>query len=78
MNYIAVRVTGDPNQENGEYKWTIGLLYSIVFTIKMSKKGDHRIEGYFYYVVLHLGDSGGRMGWREVPISTRINLVEFL
>lgn len=27
------------------------MLYGIAFTIKMSKKGDHRIEGYFDYVV---------------------------
>ena len=51
MNYIAVRGTGDPNLEDDEYKQAIGLLYGIAFTIKMSKKGDHRIEGYFDYVV---------------------------
>ncbi|WP_026668337.1 MULTISPECIES: GyrI-like domain-containing protein [Butyrivibrio] len=51
MNYIAVRGSGDPNEEDGEYKKTIGLLYSIAFTIKMSKKGSHQIEGYFDYVV---------------------------
>lgn len=51
MNYIAVRGQGDPNAEDGEYKRAIGLLYGIAFTIKMSKKGDHRIDGYFDYVV---------------------------
>ena len=51
MNYIAVRGQGDPNQEDGEYKKSIGLLYGIAFTIKMSKMGDHRINGYFDYVV---------------------------
>ena len=51
MNYIAVRGHGDPNEEDGEYKKAIGLLYGIAFTIKMSKKGDHQIEGYFDYVV---------------------------
>ena len=51
MNYIAVRGTGDPNQEDGEYKQSIGLLYGIAFTIKMSKKGNHQIDGYFDYVV---------------------------
>ena len=51
MNYIAVRGKGDPNQEDGEYKQSIHLLYGIAFTIKMSKKGDHSIEGYFDYVV---------------------------
>ena len=51
MNYIAVRGSGDPNIEGGDYKTAIGLLYAIAFTIKMSKKGSHRIEGYFDYVV---------------------------
>ena len=51
MNYIAVRGKGDPNEEDGEYKRAIGLLYGIAFTIKMSKKGDHRIDGYFDFVV---------------------------
>jgi len=51
MNYIAVRGKGDPNDENGEYKATIGLLYGIAFTIKMSGKSDHQIDGYFDYVV---------------------------
>ena len=51
MNYLAVRGQGDPNREDGEYKQAIGLLYGIAFTIKMSKKGDHRIDGYFDYTV---------------------------
>ena len=51
MNYIAVRGSGNPNAEDGEYKKAIGLLYGIAFTIKMSKKADRRIEGYFDYVV---------------------------
>ena len=51
MNYIAVRGSGNPNEEDGEYKRAIGLLYGIAFTIKMSKKGDHQIDGYFDYVV---------------------------
>ena len=51
MNYIAVRGEGNPNAEGSAYKQAIGLLYGIAFTIKMSKMGDHRIEGYFDYVV---------------------------
>jgi len=51
MNYIAVRGTGDPNEEGGSYKAAIGLLYGIAFTIRMSKKGNHQIDGYFDYVV---------------------------
>ena len=51
MNFIAVRGHGNPNEQDGEYKAAIGLLYGIAFTIKMSYKGSHRIEGYFEYVV---------------------------
>ena len=51
MNYIAVRGQGDPNREDGEYKQSIGLLYGIAFTIRMSRMGDHRIAGYYDYVV---------------------------
>ncbi len=50
-NYIAVRGKGDPNAEDGEYKASIGLLYGIAFTIKMSHKTDHNMDGYFEYVV---------------------------
>ena len=51
MNYIAVRGQGDPNVPDGEYKASIGLLYGIAFTIKMSKLGSRKIDGYFDYVV---------------------------
>lgn len=51
MNFLAVRGSGDPNEEGGAYKASIGLLYGIAFTIKMSKKGSRQIEGYFDYVV---------------------------
>lgn len=51
MNFVAVRGQGDPNEEGGEYKQSIGMLYGIAFTIKMSKMGSRRIEGYFDYVV---------------------------
>lgn len=51
MKYLAVRGTGDPNVEDGDYKKSIGMLYAIAFTIKMSKRSGHQIEGYFDYVV---------------------------
>lgn len=51
MNFIAVRGKGNPNEEDGEYKAALGLLYAIAFTIKMSNKGNHKIEGFFDYVV---------------------------
>lgn len=51
MSYVAVRGHGDPNAEDGEYQRSLPLLYGIAYTIKMSKKGPHAIEGYFDFVV---------------------------
>ena len=51
MDYLAVRGSGNPNDEGGAYKASIELLYGVAFTLKMSKMGDHRIAGYFDYVV---------------------------
>lgn len=51
MNYIAVRGKGDPNDENGEYKKAIEVLYAVAYTLKMSYKTDHKIDGFFEYVV---------------------------
>ena len=51
MKFIAVRGKGNPNEEGGAYKEAIGLLYGIAFTIKMSKKSGHKMDGYFDYVV---------------------------
>lgn len=50
-NYIAVRGTGDPNEEGSAYKQAIGLLYAVAYTLKMSYKTDHKIAGFFEYVV---------------------------
>lgn len=51
MNYVAVRGQGNPNNEDGDYKKSIGMLYAISYTIKMSKLGKHKLDGYFDYVV---------------------------
>lgn len=50
-NYIAVRGKGDPNDEGGDYKRAIGVLYAIAYTLKMSYKTDYRIKGFYDYVV---------------------------
>lgn len=51
MNYIAVRGQGNPNQQGGAYQQAVGVLYSIAYTIKMSDKSSHKIDGFFEYVV---------------------------
>lgn len=51
MNYIAVRGQGDPNEKDGAYQKAISVLYAVAYTIKMSYKGSHKIDGFFEYVV---------------------------
>ena len=51
MNFLAVRGKGNPNEEGGEYKQALEQLYGIAYTLKMSYKGDYRIDGFFEYVV---------------------------
>lgn len=65
MNYIAIRGKGNPNEENGDYKKTIGLLYNIAYTIKMSDKGSHKIDGFFEYVVPPLEGFWWQDGMKE-------------
>ena len=50
-SYIAVRGSGDPNEESGAYKAAVGVLYALAYTVKMSKMGDRRIDGYYDFVV---------------------------
>jgi len=80
MNYIAVRGKGNPNDEKGEYKDSIGLLYAIAFTIKMSYKGSHKIEGYFEYVVPPLEgfwwqEGGGEINYADKDGFNFISLI---
>ena len=51
MNFLAARGKGDPNAEGGAYKQALGMLYAVACTIKMSKLGKHKLEGYGDYVV---------------------------
>ena len=50
-NYIAVRGKGDPNEEGGAYQRAISILYAVAYTLKMSYKTDHKIKGFYEYVV---------------------------
>lgn len=51
MNYLAVRGKGDPNDPDGEYARSIPLLYGVAYTLKMSPRTGHVIEGFFDYTV---------------------------
>lgn len=50
-NYIAIGGKGNPNDENGEYKESMGVLYAVAYTLKMSYKTDYKINGFVQYVV---------------------------
>lgn len=49
--YAAVHGEGDPNEEDGAYKSAVGVLNGILYTIKMSRRSEHAIDGYFDFVV---------------------------
>ena len=51
MNFISASGKGNPNEADGEYSKSMNLLYGIAYTLKMSYKGDHKINGFFEYVV---------------------------
>ena len=51
VRYLAVRGEGDPNDPQGAYRTAVGQLYGVAYTVKMSKMGDHRMDGYFDFVV---------------------------
>lgn len=61
MNFIAIKGSGDPNEENGDYQNAIGLLYNVAYTLKMSYKTTYQIEGFYEYVVPPLEG----FWWRE-------------
>lgn len=71
MNFIAVRGKGNPNAEDGEYKQAIGLLYGIAFTIKMSARQAHNIDGYFDFVVPPLEGLWWQNGIRGVDYTRK-------
>lgn len=71
MNFLAVRGKGDPNQTDGEYKNSIGMLYAVAYTIKMSKLTDRKIQGYFDYVVPPLEGFWWQEGIKGVDYSKK-------
>ena len=70
-NYIAVRGQGDPNAEGGAYQEAIGVLYAVAYTLKMSSKSDHKIDGFFEYVVPPLEDFWWQEGTAGVVYSDK-------
>ena len=71
MNYIAVRGSGDPNEEDGAYQQAVGVLYAVAYTLKMSYKGARKIEGFFEYVVPPLEGFWWQEGMEGVDYSDK-------
>lgn len=59
-NYIAVRGTGNPNEEGGACQQAISILYAIAYTIKLNQRQIIK-EGFFEYVVSPLEG----FGWQD-------------
>ena len=51
MQFVAMEGKGNPNDVNGAYQKAIPVLYGVQYTLKMSKMGDRKPDGYFDYVV---------------------------
>lgn len=74
MNFAAVRGCGDPNEENGAYQQAIGVLYAVAYTLKMSRKTDRRIAGFFEYVVPPLEGFWQQAGGDTIDLSRKGDL----
>lgn len=73
-NYLAVRGKGNPNEEGGDYKKAIEMLYSVAYTLKMSPKNGRNINGFFDYVVPPLEGFWWQEGVDVVDLSRKDEL----
>lgn len=69
--FIAMRGRGDPNEEGGQYKAAVSVLYSLAYTIKMSNRGPYKIQGFFDYIVPPLEGFWWQEGARGVDYSNK-------
>ncbi len=71
MRYLAVRGQGDPNEKDGAYQEAIRILYAVAYTLKMSSRTEHKIEGFFEYVVPPLEGFWWQEGCTEIDSSDK-------
>ena len=50
-NFIAVSGEGNPNEPDGAYQRAISILYAVAYTLKMSDRTGHKMDGFFQYVM---------------------------
>ncbi len=46
MNYVSVRGSGNPNEENGNYQEAVALLYGVSYALKMSYRAAMRYQDF--------------------------------
>ncbi len=51
MRFLAVEGKGNPNDPEGAYSEAVQTLYTLSYTIKMSKMGEAELPGFFDYTV---------------------------
>ena len=71
MRFLTVEGAGDPNDEDGEYKRALELLYGVAYTLKMSYKTEHVIDGFYQYVVPPLEGFWWQPGVKGVDYSNK-------
>lgn len=71
MNFVTVQGKGDPNDPAGEYQAAMEVLYGLAYTIKMSYKGSHRMEGFLSMWCLRWKDCGISRVWTVWTMPTR-------
>lgn len=47
MQFVCLSGTGDPNEEGGAYQQALGVLYAVSYTLKMSPRAGHLMDGFF-------------------------------
>ena len=71
MKFLAVRGKGDPNEEGGEYKRAMELLYGMAYTIEMSRV-PIKSKGFLNMSFLRWRGFGGRRASAGLTIPARI------
>ena len=71
MRFLAIEGAGDPNEADGAYQRAIERLYAVAYTLKMSYKTDHAIDGFFPYVVPPLEGFWWQPGVRGVDYADK-------
>lgn len=71
IQVLSIQGKGDPNQEGGDYKAAISVLYALAYTLKMSKRGDYRMEGFFDFVVPPLESFWWTEGREDIDLTDK-------